>query len=277
MIKIHTFKYDDIEINFIKEGKGEPLVLIHGTNTKLQAWHYQIEFFKEKMMVIAFDNRGAGKSSRPDYPYTMDMYIEDTKNLLDHLNIQQKIHLCGISMGGMIAQEFVIKYPERVKTLILLATAAYIEPIQISQTFEVFNNFEKMEFEEKLQLIIPLIYTNAFKRKLRKDNDLYEKIKKDMNFIIYTEDSPQLKDYINQYKAVVNFNTLDSLHKITQPTLIAIGSKDVNVLPDGSKLLHERIPNSELKIFENLKHGFTIEEPEKLNELIWNFIKKYLG
>jgi len=56
------------------------------------------------MMVIAFDNRGADKSSRPDYTHTNDMYVEDTKNLLDHLNIQKGIHLFGFSIGGMIAQ-----------------------------------------------------------------------------------------------------------------------------------------------------------------------------
>ncbi|MFW9898999.1 MAG: alpha/beta fold hydrolase, partial [Candidatus Thorarchaeota archaeon] len=230
--KIPIFKHNDIEINYIKVGKGEFLVLIHGTNTKLEAWNYQIEFFKEKMTVIAFDNRGAGKSSRPDYPYTMDMYVEDTINLLDHLNIQQKVHLCGISMGGMIAQKFVLKYPKRVKTLILLATEAYVEPIELNQTIEVYNNFDKMSFDEKLQFVFRLIYTNTFKRKLRRDNELFERIKKNMNFIVYTEDPPQLKDYINQFKALANFDIRDSLHKITQPTLITVGSKDVNTPPE---------------------------------------------
>jgi len=271
------FRYDDIEINYIKEGKGEPLVFIQGTNTKLEAWHYQIDFFKDKMIVIAFDNRGAGKSSRPDYPYTMDMYVEDTKNLLDHLNIQKEIHLCGFSMGGMIAQEFVLKYSNRVKTLILLATTEHIEPIKIDQTFQFYNKFENMNFEEKLQVIIPLLYTNAFKRKLKKDEKLYRYLKKDMNPIVHSDDIPQLKDYINQYKALVNFDTRDLLNKIKQPTLIAVGSKDANSPPEKSKALHEKVPNSRLEIFENLKHGFIIEEPKKVNNLIWEFIKKHLG
>ncbi len=64
------------------------------------------------MMVIALHNRGTGKSSRPNYPYTMDMFVDDIKGLLDHLEIKNKIHLAGISMGGMIAQNFVLKYPE---------------------------------------------------------------------------------------------------------------------------------------------------------------------
>ena len=99
MIKIPFFKYNDVELFYTKEGKGEPLVLISGLGSKM-SWAFQIPFFKEKMMVISPHNRGVGKSSRPNYPYTMDMFVDDIKNLLEHLNIKEKIHLCGISMGG---------------------------------------------------------------------------------------------------------------------------------------------------------------------------------
>ena len=95
-----SFSYNNIEINYIKEGSGEPIVFVSGTFTKLQMWNYQIDFFKDKMMVVALDNRGAGKSSRPDYPYTMDIFLEDLKHLLDYLNITEGIHLCGSNMGA---------------------------------------------------------------------------------------------------------------------------------------------------------------------------------
>ena len=75
------------------------------------------------MTVIAFDNRGVGKSSRPNYPYTMDMFVEGLKNLLDYLDVYEKIHLFGHSICGMIAQNFVLKYQNRVKTLILSTTS----------------------------------------------------------------------------------------------------------------------------------------------------------
>ena len=229
------------------------------------------------MRVIAFDNRGAGKSSRPDYPYSMDMFVEDTKNLLDHLKIQKGIHLCGFSLGGMIAQAFTLKYPHMVKTLILLATNAYVEPTKYSQTHQFYKQFEQMNFEEKLQLVIPLIYTNSFKRKLKRDKNLYEKIKNDMNLIVYSEDSPRSNDYINQWKALENYDLRDSLDQINVPTLIAVGENDLNSSPKKSKKLHENIPNSNLNILENVKHGFIIEAQEKVNALIWNFLKKHLG
>ncbi len=274
-MRIPIFKYDDIEINYIIEGVGEPLVLIQGANSRLEAWTYQIEFFKNKMTIIAFDNRGAGKSSRPDYPYTMDMFVEDTKSLLDHLNILDTIHLCGISLGGEIAQAFVLKYPERVKTLILLTTEPNIDPIKFDQTIKVYHEMDKMNFDQKYQIIFPILYSNAFKRKVRRDKKLEEQLKKEMNFMFTTEYAPQVKDLINQFKALAEFDTRNSLHKITQPTLIIVGSKDVRNPPERSKLIHEKIPNSKLEIIENLKHGLTVEAPEIVNTLIWDFIKEH--
>lgn len=88
-----SFVHDDIKINYLTEGSGEPLVFVSGSFTKLQMWNYQIDFFKDKLTVVAFDNRGVGKSSRPDFSYTMEMFVEDLKNLLDFLDIKEGIHL----------------------------------------------------------------------------------------------------------------------------------------------------------------------------------------
>lgn len=229
------------------------------------------------MTIIALDNRGAGKSSRPNYPYTMGMYVEDIKNLLNHINIQGKVHLCGISMGGEIALEFVLKYPERVKTLILLATEPNVDTTKFDQTIEAYHMMDNMDFNQKFQLLFPILYTTAFKRKIRQDKELQERLKKEMNFMITTDYPPQLKDLINQFKALTDFDTRESLHKITQPTLILVGSKETRNPPERSKLIHEKIPNSKLKVLENLKHGLTIEAPERVNHLIWDFIKEHLG
>lgn len=270
-------KCNDIDINYIKKGDGEPLVLIQGTNTKLEAWNFQIKFFMEKMKVIAFDNRGAGKSSRPNYPYTMEMYVDDTYTLLKALQIQEKVHLCGFSLGGMIAQEFALKYPEKVKTLLLLATESYTDPLTAKQAIKFYYQFDKMSLDEKMNLINRLIYTRAFKKKLREDQNLYNLFKKDMNIMIYTEDPPRLNDYINQFKALEDYDIRNSIHKIFHPTLIVVGDKDVSTPPEGSVFMHEKISNSKLIILENLKHGFLLEQPEKLNEIIWNFLKDYIG
>jgi len=228
------------------------------------------------MTVIAFDNRGAGKSSRPDYPYTMEMYVKDLKDLLDHLSIHENIHLCGVSMGGEIAQEFVLKYPESVKMLILIATEPNVEPTKFDQTIKAYHEMESMNFEQQFQLLFPILYSTSFKRKLRRDEKLKEQLEKEMNFTVTREYGPQLKDLVNQFKALEDFDTRDFLHNISAPTLIIVGSKDVRNPPERSEFIHERIPNSTLKILEKLKHGLTIEAPEIVNNLMWDFIKQHL-
>jgi len=234
------------------------------------SWIFQIPFFKERMMVIAPHNRGVGKSSRPNYPYTMDMYLKDIKELLEHLNIKEKIHLCGLSMGGMIALNYVLSYPNTVKTLILCATTSYNPESSVKAVIESQQLMENFDLEQKLKVRIAALYSRSFQKKLRFDKGLYEKIRN--NFM---EDPTTLQDWINQGAAVKNHDTRDSLHKIKKPTLILVGDEDkIFVGLEHSKLLHEKIPNSKLKIFKNVGHRFVDEIPEKVNKVIWEFIQE---
>ena len=259
------FKHDGIDLYYITEGKGEPLVLISGLGSK-NNWAFQMPYFSKRMRVIILHNRGVGRSSRPDYPYTMTMYIDDVKALLDHLGIKEKVHLCGISMGGMIAQHYVLKYPETVKTLILCATTAYHE--EVSNVVNSQKEMENSTLEQKFKVRVAALYSRPFRKKLKTDVQIYEILKN--NFI---EDPTRLQDYINQGAAVGDHDTRDRLSKIIQPTLILVGSEDRIILGlHNSELLHEKIPNSTLKIIEKTGHGFVVEEHDKVNKLIMDFI-----
>jgi len=229
------------------------------------------------MNVIALDNRGCGKSSRPNYPYTIDMFVEDVKNLLDHLKINQKIHLCGISLGGFITLQFVLKYPEKVKTLILCATAARSDPTSSEQRFKFYEDFVKMDIDQRIQTIIPNLYSRSFRKKLKEDHKLNDAIRNNMNFVVYYEDPPTYEDYVNQIAATKNYDIRDSIQNITHPSLIMVGTKDLLVPLPESEFLHEKLPNSKLEIFTGLGHGFTIEAADDVNELMWDFIKQYSG
>ncbi|TFF88433.1 MAG: alpha/beta hydrolase [Promethearchaeota archaeon] len=268
-----TLTFDNININYILVGKGEPLILVHGFGTKLQGWHFQIEFFKKKMKVIALDNRGVGKSSRPNYPYTMDMLVEDINNLLVHLKINEPIHLCGISMGGMIVQHFALKYPEKLKTLILCATSEKLD----KGFYHLVNGLKEMESlgpKEKILELCPFVFSRKFQRKLREDKKLFNLIKNDAFFIAPINDPTEIKDYENQAYAIEEHDTSKILEQIKIPTLIFGATKDRLVPLHHQKALQEKIDNSRLEIIKGCGHAFTIENPDYVNGLIWNFIKK---
>jgi 3-oxoadipate enol-lactonase len=261
------FNREDVKLYYEVEGEGSPLVLISGLGSK-NSWSFQIPFFRKKMQVIVLHNRGVGKSSRPNYPYSMKMFVEDIHELLDHLEIKEKVHLCGISMGGMIVQHFILNYPERVKSLILCATSAY--PEGASNVIESQKLMEGSSYEQKFKVRVAALYSRPFKRKLKTDSKIYEVLRKE-----FMEDPTELKDYINQGAAILDHDTRESLHEITQPTLILVGNEDRIILGlNHSKLLHEKIPNSTLKIIENTGHGFVAEQSRVVNEIMYEFIKK---
>ena len=116
-------KANGININYSVTGQGEPLVMIMGLNAPQSGWNDQIPLFKKYFQVITFDNRGAGKSDKPQGPYSIRIMADDAAALMDCLGIK-KAHIMGMSMGGMIAQEVAINYPERMMKLVLASTYA---------------------------------------------------------------------------------------------------------------------------------------------------------
>ena len=229
------------------------------------------------MTVIALDNRGVGKSSRPNTPFTIDTFVEDIKELLEYLNVQEPIHLCGFSMGGWIALLFVLKYPHLVKTLILCGTNANLDPQRHEQDLKSQEELIKnAPLEEIIQIMIPVCFSTSFRKKLKTDKELFDLIKSDMGLIAYLNDPPRYQDYVNQLIACEGYDVRELIHKIKQPTLIMVGSKDQLEPQLKSEFLHQKIPNSTLEVFDKLGHGFFIENPEKTNNVMWNFLKEYL-
>ncbi len=137
-----------IKICYEVQGDGYPIVLIHGFGVKKARWIGQFAQLSEHFKVIRFDNRGAGKSDRPNEPYTMELFAEDTKGLLDSLGIE-KAHIIGWSVGGMIAQHFAIKYTNNVEKLILINT---IDAWPSDKSgLELYKNAQIARYEARLK------------------------------------------------------------------------------------------------------------------------------
>lgn len=262
------FKKDDIEIYYIQEGKGMPLVLIPGYGGSHKEWYFQIESFKSKMRVITLDNRGSGRSSRPNFSYTMDMVVDDVKHLLEHLEIKEKIHLCGISMGGMIVQAFVLKYPELVKTLILCSTAPKYNAKPLYESLKLMED-QNMTPEQIFSVYMSNVYSRAFRKSLIGNKELYKLLMKNRMEIPLS-----IQDLENQLNIMDTHDTLKDLEKISVPTLIFGGTKDKIIPYSNSVLLNEKIPNSMLKTFNGLGHVLIVEAAEQVNDNIWTFIQQ---
>ena len=138
-------------ISYEISGIGFPVIFIYGFGSKKEIWKPQVIDFSQMFKTITLDLRGTGKTDRPNYPYTMGMFADDIKGLMDYLQIESA-HLIGRSLGGMIAQNFVLKYPQYVKKLVLIATNAKFDD-EVAVDLIIENRIKNIE----------LIKTDPFK------------------------------------------------------------------------------------------------------------------
>ena|ERR1700694_2718646 len=262
---------NDIEIHYEEYGSGEPLLLIMGWGGNAATWKPQIPGLADRFRVIAFDNRGVGRSSSPEPPYSIAQMAEDTKGLLDELDIE-RAHVFGVSMGGMIAQELALNYPERVSVLALGCTspgskraAGYRE---LMKNILAFNDTMSSDGPslEWFQDFLKRLWTND--AIARSDTHLQDFV---LSLIRFPATPHGLR---NQSYAVSMHDTYDRLQHIGHPTLVMTGDKDGLIDCENSLILAGCIPNADLKIFPGLKHAFHLEAAARVNTVIIDFIDR---
>ncbi|MCD6358357.1 MAG: alpha/beta hydrolase [Dehalococcoidia bacterium] len=227
-----TVKVGDINIYYEVHGEGETLVLISGYGNNSMQWFRQVGDFSKEYRVITFDNRGTGKSDKPDIPYTMEMMAGDVAGLLDVLGIDTA-HIYGISMGGRIAQALAIEHPHKAGCLVLGCTDCG-DPHRIiprdeaamSLLYDMERRRKSMPEEEKRRMIL-FLYSQEFI-----DNNLDSIEKFAVNLTGYV---PPVHAYISQQHANKTFNAYNLLFQIKSPTLVITGDADRMVLWENSK------------------------------------------
>jgi proline-specific peptidase len=273
------------EINGIKicyeiKGEGEPLILVHGFGANKEVWIAQFEPLAEHFKVIRFDNRGAGESDRPDIPYTMEMFADDTAGLMDYLNIQ-KTHILGWSLGGMIVQQFAVKYPERINKIVLINTLPKWPGDETG--LKMYEQSQIDDYHRKMEDPKKAFFEGAkmgFDRSFRKEMEQNPQKKfyglfsaEDLIKISATNPStPQ--DIKNQAHALGTYDVFDQLPQIKNKTLILAAEKDRQTPKIMNQKIHEQIPNSKLIIIENAGHESPKEKALEVNQYIIDFLKK---
>jgi pimeloyl-ACP methyl ester carboxylesterase len=254
----------DIITYYEEAGSGEPLVLIRGLGSDLQAWALQVPALAKHFRVITYDNRGAGRTSSPDKPYTVEGMADDLAALLGELKIE-KANILGYSMGGMIAQEFALKYPGKVEKLILLATSARLDGYSRA-CIESFISIRRsnMSREQQVRAQAPFVYSAV----LLDDVDRYERaIQANVN----NPYSQQDHAFIRQAEAVLAFDASGRSGGIKASTLVVTGADDVLLPPRNSESLGKLISGSKLVTLEG-GHAGVIENPNEYNAAFLEFL-----
>jgi 3-oxoadipate enol-lactonase len=265
-------RINGINISYSTEGLGESLILIGGLGASQSIWAPQVATFKKYYRVITFDNRGSGRSERQIGPYTLKTLADDTAGLMDFLGIKQAVIL-GVSMGGAVAQEIVLSYPDRVSELILGCTYAGIdkacggpteELIQLRARSSSYKSpsaalgipFLRLAYNRPLYKwpVLARIWLRSIFRRPKKNNGSKP------GFVL-----PDVS-------SITNCNR-DRLPAIRVSTLVIAGSRDRVVKPESSGVIASLIPNSKLVIIKNGSHFFHVEMSRAFNREVLKFLK----
>lgn len=259
-------KVNDINIYYEAHGsKGPHLMLLCGLGAHLATWDLElIEALSEKVQLLLFDNRGAGRSEKPDEEYSMMMFADDAAGLLDALDIEST-YVLGASMGGMIAQEFALRHLRRVAGLILCCTSPGSRRMVLPEmeVLEKLAEVDGLTPEEINRKNRPLSFTRDF---MENNWDwLEEKMRREIPY------SAPAFSFKLQMGAAMQHNTYSRLPQIMCPTLVMTGTEDILVPPGNSDLLASQIPNAVLKRYENAAHGFMSEARDAVVRDIFEF------
>jgi pimeloyl-ACP methyl ester carboxylesterase len=263
-------KANGIDLYYEIHGQGDPLVLIMGLRRNAEWWYCQVPTLSRHFQVVVFDNRGAGRSEQPAMDYSIPLFSDDTAALVKGLGLSSA-HVLGISMGGYIAQELAINYPEMVQGLILGCTGPG-GPKAVHMTSERMGKFVANQGLTPVEI-------------LWKDMDIYfsekfiqenpEEIREFVEISMRYYQPPDA--FLRQFAACQKHDTFDRLHRITQPTLIMTGDDDPLVPPGNSRILKEMIPLSRLDLFPAGRHCFFMEFAPLFNREVIDFLKKETG
>lgn len=263
MPKIHV---NGIDLFYEIKGTGEPLVLISGLLCDHSYWSLIIPSLTSQYQVIRIDNRGMGRSSAPDSPYTVRQMADDVAALLDHLGID-RVNIGGHSMGGQIAQEFVLAYPQKAQSLMLLSSLAKGD--------ELFNSIistwgelpRHLDWRLYQQVVLPWIFTDAF-------YSIPGMIEQLIEFAVHYPFAPKSHSIYHHSRAIVDCDTTKKLQNILCPTLVLVGNQDILTPVKFSQKLAQAIPHAELIVLDHGGHGFLIESPDAVTAAMLKFLTK---
>lgn len=246
------------------------IVLIHGFSVPYFIWDPTFDFLTQSgFRVLRYDLFGRGRSDRPRTRYNIQLFVRQLKNLLDALEITEPVHLAGLSMGGPISAAFVEKFPERVKSHILIDPAG-ARPIRLSWALKA----AKLPLVPELALglfggegLVKSIASDFFSQELI--GEFQAKYRAQMRFkgflraILSTVRNGMLDSFLETYQRV---------GKLNKPTLLIWGRNDTTVPFADSELLREAIPHAQFHAVENSSHIPHYEKPEEVNPILQQFL-----
>lgn len=255
------------DIYWESHGSGDPLILVMGIGYDSSLWANQVTEFSKYYRTIIFDNRDVGKSSQALASYTISDMADDLAGLMQELAID-KAHLLGLSMGGMICQDFAIRYANRVNSLVLTGTGAAIsrskfDPISVWNFVKAHDN-EGLTFAAQ-QFV--WLFSEDFKRN-------HEAVDQTLQMLASNPNPVSAEAYNRQSEAYTSFDVLDHLEQVKAKTIVISGEQDRLTPPWICREVADAIPNAKFKLLTGpgTSHVLPLEKPNEFNKIVLSFL-----
>jgi len=258
---------EDAKIHYEITGSGPSLTMVMGLGGAGNWWFAQVPELSKHFRVVTLDNRGTGTTESETTDLTMDIMADDVAAVLDAADIA-RTHLLGISMGGMISQHVALRHSGRIDRLILCCTTAggmtaVQPPPDVVEQLTAIGTPGADPLQAMLQ-VATVVFSEGYRS---------TRIHELVNAMIENQIMPPSQATLaNQIGAVMMHDTYGRLGEIAAPTLVMSGDADILIPPENSKILAERIPHAELRLFPGCGHGFNLEAADEFNQAVEAFL-----
>lgn len=252
------------ELSVLEQGRGSPLLFVHGFPLDHSMWRSQIEFFSAHFRVIAPDLRGFGSSSVVEDKVTMDDHARDLFALLDALEIHEPTHVVALSMGGYIAFRMIEQAPSRLRSMVLCDTRSVADTPEVARGRLVAA--ERLEREGSAFLAETMVPRLFGPVTLQSQQDLVERIRSQIL------QGPAKGFAASQRGMAERPDSGGMLASIQIPTLVICGEADAISPPDEMRQIARSIPNARFCLIPGAGHMAPLECPNEVNGEIQSFL-----
>ena len=246
-----------------RPGQGTVVMFSNSLASALSMWDLQIPPLVEAgYRVLRYDSRGHGQSEVPEGPYSIEMLTADALGLMDALGLE-KVHFCGLSMGGMVGQMLGARHGDRLISLTLSSTSAHMPPREIWD--ERIKTVRENGMDAVVDATIDRWFTKAGQERL------VAEVEKIRHLILHT----QADGFCAACAAIQNMDQRDSIRSISTGTMVLVGEHDPGTPVSAAEFIHQRISSSELKVISDAAHFVNVEQSRVFNEALLKFIEKH--
>ena len=242
---------------------GPTLLLLQGLGCDGRGWIMQWPIFSQRFRCIVVDNRGVGRSDKPPGPYSLEQMARDGVAVLDAERVDSA-HVIGVSMGGVVSQLLAIKYPQRVRSLVLAATSGQHHSWRIG----LLARWQYLAVRygmAKVALAVAPYFVGARARRL---------LGSAASIAVRVVLPRDAKGFVSQLEAILELpDALRESHaNVVMPTCVVVGEDDTLTPPEDSRELAARLPRGELHVLPDVGHSLIAEAPLQFNRTVLSFL-----